>query len=172
MARPSLERNSCLIIGHKNKIVPREGNAPPSPLRFLLSSTFELCFLLRHFIVGRHYPFSQPRYRAPREPPGATRYVRDSYASFNQVVRKNIMHSLPLSHFPCSPVTCAGCLTRGVPEDPACAYVYTRGSDVSFQWDAYFLTRIDQVRILNHFPVGFEDFWIIHGIAEILPGNL
>ena len=89
------------------------------------------------------------------------------------------MHSQPPLHFSCcllSVVCClvtrAGCLTRVVPEDPACAYAYTSGATVSFQWDAYFLPRIDQVSILNHFPVGFEDFWIIHGIAEILFGNL
>ncbi len=50
-------------------------------------------------------------------------------------------------------------------------YDYTSGPEVSVQRDAYFLPRINQVRIFNHFPVGLEDFWIIHGITEILLGN-
>jgi len=77
-----------------------------------------------------------------------------------------------LSRIPCSPETCAACLSQIIPEDPARAYAYTSGAADSFQRDANFLPRIDQVSILNHFPVGFEDFWIIHGIAEILFGNL
>jgi hypothetical protein len=75
------------------------------------------------------------------------------------------MHSQPPLHFFCCLVTRAFCLSRVIPEDPVCAHV-------SFQRDAYFLPGIDQVSIFNHFPVGFEDFWIIHGIAEILFGNL
>jgi hypothetical protein len=52
MARPIFDRKSVFTTGQRNRIAPMEGSLGPSPPRLRLSSTFELCCLLRHLMIG------------------------------------------------------------------------------------------------------------------------